>query len=290
MKKLKFFVFILLFLLTGCLENDTMEDIHIRTTAYPIQYIVERMYQDHSTIESIYPNGSTKEEKVSDKLLKDYSKDDLFIFLGLDEKEQTYFTKMREHNKKLKIIDASSSIPTTTLEEQSLEAIWLDPMNLLTVSNDIKKGFEEYTTSTYLINDINEKYQSLKQDLIQLDADYKDMAARSTRKTIVVSNDAFLYLKKYGIDVISLEENEKLSDRTIRTVKDLIKKEDIQFIYTVQGEKISDTIRKMQEEEKIELIELDTLYTRTEEEYNENLDYLNIMKNNLESLKKELYR
>lgn len=290
MKKLKYFVFILLFFVTGCLESDSMEDIHIRTTAYPIQYIVERMYQDHSTIESIYPNGSTYEDTVSDKLLNDFSKDNLFIFIGLDEKEQTYFTKMRNHNKKLKIIDASASIPTTTIEEQSIEAIWLDPMNLLTVANDIKKGFEEYTTSTYLVNDINEEYQSLKQDLIQLDADYKDMAGRANRKTIVVSNDAFLCLAKYGITVLSLEENEKLNDRTIRTVNDMIKSGDIQYIYTVKGEPVNQTIQKMQEENDIELVELHTLYTRSEEEYNKDADYLSIMRDNLESLKKELYR
>ena len=44
-------------LLSGCTDTSTMEDINIYTTAYPIEYIVNRLYDSHSTIRSIYPNG-----------------------------------------------------------------------------------------------------------------------------------------------------------------------------------------------------------------------------------------
>ncbi len=290
MKKIKFFVVMaFIFALTGCLESDTMENIHIRTTAYPIQYVVERLYGEHSVIESIYPNGSTQDEKVSDKLLKDYSKDNLFVFVGLNEKEQDYFLKMREYNKKLNIINASSSISNTSISESNIESIWLDPMNLLTMANDIKKRLSEYIKSTYLINDIEENYLLLKQDLIQLDADYRDMAERATRKTIVVDDDGFLYLTKYGLTVISLEENENLTDKNIYTVKEMIKNGEIAYIYR-SSDKKNETIDEIEEETEVKIITLSNLYTRSEDAYNQDLDYLNIMKNNLELLKEELYR
>ena len=192
---------------------------------------------------------------------------------------------MRNYHNNLKLIDASSSM----VFEHSVEELWLDPMNLLTMANSIKKGFEEYTKSAYLTNEITENYQALKQDLIQLDADYRDMAKTANKNTIVVSNDAFNKKKKYGITVISLEENENLTQKNIYTVTNMIKKGDISYIYTVKGEKVNKTITSIQKETNVELIELHNLYTRTEEEATKGEDYLSLMKNNLEALKKQLY-
>lgn len=286
MKQVKYLFTILIILITsGCLQSDTMEDITIYTTAYPIEYVVDRLYGNHSTIKSIFPNGSIQGEVVSDKLLKDYSKSDLFIFNGLGINEQDYVFKMLEYNKKLKIIDVSSSV----VYNNKVEELWLDPMNLLTIANNIQKGFNEYIDSTYLINDIKEQYSILKQDLIKLDADYREMARRANRSTIVVSNDIFLYLEKYDITVISLEENENLTQKNIHTVMEMINNGDIKYIYTVKGEKVNNTIKSIQKNRNVEIIELHNLYKLTEEEFNKEENYFTLMRNNLELLKSQLY-
>ena len=43
--------------MTGCFKRDSFEDITIYTTAYPIQYITDYLYGEHSEVLSIYPNG-----------------------------------------------------------------------------------------------------------------------------------------------------------------------------------------------------------------------------------------
>lgn len=286
MKNLKIlFLAIIIFATSGCFGEDTMENIDIYATAYPIEYVVERLYGEHSTIKSIYPNGSTSDEIVNNKLLKDYSNSDLFIFNGLEPNEKDYVFKMLDYNRNLKIIDVASSI----VYEHKVEELWLDPMNLLTIANNIKKGFQEYTTTAYLLDDINEQYDILKQELIKLDADYREMAERANRNTIVVNDDMFLYLEKYGITVISLEENDKLTQKNIHTVTTMINNGDIKYIYITNNSEVNDTIKKIKEETNVELIELHTLYTLTEEEFNNDLDYFTIMRNNLELLKKQLY-
>ena len=50
-------ILILAITLTGCFKSDTMEDITIYTTVYPIEYITSRLYSDYSEIYSIYPDG-----------------------------------------------------------------------------------------------------------------------------------------------------------------------------------------------------------------------------------------
>lgn len=287
MKRLKLLLIIIILTIfpTGCLENDSMEDISIRATAYPTQYIVERMYGNHSKIESIYPNGSKQDEIVNDKLLQDYSKADLFIFNGSNETEMNYMYKMREYHKDLKIIDVSTSLTF----DHSVEELWLDPIKLLTMANSVKKGFEEYINSAYLTNEIDKNYQELKQDLMQLDADYRGMATTANRNTIVVSDDAYLYLEKYGITVISLEENENLTEKNIYTVIKMIENGDVTCIFTTQGEEVNKTVEDIVKKTNVELVELHNLYTRTEEEANKGNDYLTLMRRNLETLKKQLY-
>ncbi len=279
------FLTVIIFLTGGCFAEDTMENIDIYTTAYPIEYVVERLYGEHSEIKSIYPNGSVSGEIVNDKLLKDYSNSDLFVFNGLGPNEQDYVYKMLNYNRDLKIIDVSSSI----IYENKVEELWLDPMNLLTIANNVKKGFEEYITTTYLLNDVYEQYDILKQELIKLDADYREMAERANRNTIVVSDDMFLYLEKYGINVISLEENENLTQKNIYTVTSMIENGDINYIYVTNNAEVNDTVKSVQEETDVELIELHSLYKLSEEEYNKGETYFSIMRNNLELLKKQLY-
>lgn len=286
MKQLKYIFTILIILMTsGCFQSDTMEDITIYTTAYPIEYVVERLYGEHSTIKSIFPNGSIQGEIVSDKLLLDYSKADLFIFNGLGINEQDYVYKMLKFNKKLKIIDVSSSV----VYNNKVEELWLDPMNLLTIANNIQKGFNEYIDSTYLINDIEKNYAILKQDLVKLDADYREMARRANRSTIVVGDDIFLYLEKYDLTVISLEENENLTQKNIHTVIEMINNGDIKYIYTIKGTKVNDTIKNIQNKTNVEIIELHNLYKLTEDEFNKEETYFTLMRNNLELLKNQLY-
>ena len=44
---------------------------------------------------------------------------------------------MKKYNNELKIIDATSNI----IYDYSIEELWLDPNNLLTIANNIKNGF-----------------------------------------------------------------------------------------------------------------------------------------------------
>ena len=44
------------FLLTGCFDTNNLDGSNITTTVYPVEYLVDRLYGEHSDIKSIYPN------------------------------------------------------------------------------------------------------------------------------------------------------------------------------------------------------------------------------------------
>lgn len=286
MKKIKLVLIVfIIFLMTGCYEKSSMENANIRVSSYPIEYVTKRLYGEHSDIKSIYPDNMDNDYVVSDKLITDYSSSHLFIFNGNEDNENDYVYKMFNENKNLKIIDATASLTYTN----KIEELWLDPMNLLTIANNIKKGFKEYISMTYLNNDIDKNYEQLKLELIQLEADYREMANRANNKTIIVGNDLFLYLSKYGINVISLEESDNFTKKNLYTAEDLIQNGQIKYIYIKKGEEINQNINDLKNKYNIEIIELNSLYTITEDDRKNNNDYLTIMYSNLELLKQQLY-
>ena len=285
MKKFKILVMtIILISLTGCFKNDSMEDITISTSVYPIEYVVNYLYGEHSTINSIYPSDSeTIDFEITEVLLEQYSDSDLFIFNGLSD-EKNYVKPMRKNNKNLKIIDVASNMNL----ENSIEELWLDPNKLLTIANNIKTGFEEYIDSTYLINEIETNYENLKIELTKLDGNYYSTAKTASNDTIIVSDDAFLFLEKYGIKVISLDED-TVTDKNIADAKELINDGECNYIYIKYGQEKNDTISDVVDGTSVESIELYTM-TNLNEVDTEKSNYIALMNQNLENLKLELYK
>ena len=287
MKKLITLLLITASILTsGCLKRDNLENIEIYTTSYPIEYITNRLYGEHSTVKSIYPDGVIIDSyELTDKQIKDYSNSSLFIFNGLAP-EKKYVAPMFEHNKKIKIIDTTLSMDY----ENYIEELWLNPSNFLMLAQNIKIGFNEYINNHYLKNDIDEKYEELKVEVSNLDAKIKLMVESSTNKTIVVSDDLFKFLEdKYGLTVISLEENDNLTDKTKADVINLINSGKISYIFTTQNKEINNTVNEIKEQTNVELVELKTVANLTEEERKNKDDYFTLMNYNLELLKQELY-
>jgi len=273
--------------LTGCFNNDEMEDIDIYTSVYPIQYITEILYGEHSTISSIFPDGvDSISYNLTDKQLKDFSDSNLFIYDGLSN-EKEYAVSMLNYNKKLKIIDTSLGMEYTN----DVAELWLDPSNFLMMAQNIKSGLSEYITSNYLIKEIDEKYSKLQLDISEIDANIKDIVENANYTTIVVADDVFKYLEKYGLTVITLEENENLTQKNLDTVKELIKSGEVKYIYIRDDDEVNDTVKGILDDNSdVSTLSLNSLNTITSEERNNKENYITITNDNINQLKKELYK
>ena len=148
---------------------------------------------------------------------------------------------------------------------------------------------QEYINDHYLKNEINKKYDELKVEISNIDANIKLAVESSSNKTIVVSSDLFKFLEKYGLTVISLEENNNLTDKTISDVKQLIKNDQISYIFLKQGEEPNRTIQRLIDQTNVETLNFNTLSNITEEENESNQNYTTLMNQNIETLKQELY-
>ena len=288
-KRIILILIMTLTLLSGCklnIDTDSMKDIKVYTTIYPIRYLIDSLYGTNSTIYSIYPSGvEPKDFQISDKKLEEYSQADLFVFNSLD-KERDYAVKMINKNKKLKIIDVSMGMTY----DNDVAELWLNPYNYLMMAQNTKNGLLEYISNPYLItNDegtgVEDKYEALKYDLSRLDADIKETISLSSYDTIVVDNDVFNFLSKYNLNVISLEEDDKLTDIKINEVKKLINEGKIKYIYSSKTE-TNNTCKKLIEDYGVELVTFNTMETVDGGITNSNENYVTVMNNNLELLNK----
>ena len=274
----------LVFLTSGCFKKDDLEDITIYTSVYPIEYIVDTLYGKNSNVKSIYPDGvDVSKYSLTDKQIKDYSKGNMFIFNGLSEKD--YVTSMFNYNKDLMIIDT-----TATMEYNNhVEELWLDPSNFLMMSLNVKNGLLEYITNQYLKTEIDNNYSKLKLEISNIDAKIKLMNENSSKKTIVVDNSSFKFLEKYGFEVISLEDNEELTDKTISDVIRMVRKKQITYIFSTDANNLNKNVQKIVKKTGVEILELNDLSNLTENQRNSKEDYISLLNENIDLLKKELY-
>lgn len=270
---------------TGC-KTDNMEGVDIVVTNYPTEYIVKALYDEHSNIESIYPDGITIEDyKISKKQKEDFAKKDVFIYNGLIEKERNLAIDLLAINPNLKIIDTAYVLET----KYSPEELWLNPSSLLMMSENVKLGLEEYATSTYIKKDIDEKYDDLKVKLSELDAEYREAVNNTSNKTIVVADSTLKYLEKFGLTVYCIDND--ASDKTITTVNNLIKNKEISYIIKFKNIDLPENANKIIEKNPdIKTLELHKLDNITDNERKNKADYINLMQDNLNTLKSELYQ
>lgn len=276
----------IIFLASGCFKKDTLENAVIYTTNYPIEYITQRLYGDNGIITSIYPiDVDIKNYSLTDKQLTDYSKGKIFIYNGLSN-EKNYALSMINKNKGLLIIDAAMSMEYNNEEEE----IWLDPSNFLMMGRNIKEGFKEYITNVYLAREIEENYEKFKIDISEVDAEIKLIASNAIDKNILVADDILLYLSKYGLNVFSLEENDNLTAKKINDIEKLINEDKIKYIFVKDNDKLNKTAQLLVNTYKITPLSFKVASNLSEEERNDKVDFIKIMNENIEALKKELYQ
>ena len=275
----------ILFLLTGCFKQDNLDGIDIYTTVYPIEYIVEKLYGEHSNIYSIYPDEIDIESyELTKKQIKDYSNSNMYIFNGLSN-EKDYVSSMFKHNKNLMIIDASGTMEYN----YSNNELWLDPSNFLMMALNIKNGLSEYIENHYLKNEIEDNYNKLKIEISNIDARLKLLSENSTNPTILVDNNTFKFLEKYGFTVISLEEGATLTDKIISDAKDSIESKNINYIFTLDKDKLNSTVNNFIKNYDLEILEFKTIANLTDDEREMNEDYISLLNENIDTLKNELY-
>jgi len=272
-------------MLGGCLGSTDLEDANIYTTVYPISFITEKLYEEHSTINTIYPSGADiNTYKLTDKQIEEYSKADLFIYNGLTEEKQ--ITKeFINKNDKLLIIDVSYGLKYT----YGIEELWLSPNNFLMLTKNTKENLIEYVDNKYLAEEIEKNYKSLEETISVMDADLRSIVTTAEKEkkatTLVVSSNVFKFLENYGFTIISLEDEENLTENNLNTIKSNFKNSTYNTIFMRDTDESTELIDSLVEDYKAKIIEVDTMITLSEENKNNNHNYLTLTQEYIDNIR-----
>lgn len=282
---LLFMIFGISLLTTGCKQDD-MDDIDIAVTNYPNEYIVDMLYGKHATINQVFPDGVDINDYQFTKTQKNnFANMGLFIYTGLVEKERNLAIDLLDKNSDLKIIDTSYVLETDYANEE----LWLNPSSLLMMAQNVRLGLKEYITSTYLSKEVDEAYNDLKIKLSELDADYRLTVENTDNKFIVTADSSLKLLEKFGLSVYCLDSD--TTEKEIYEVNQLMAKNQISYIYTFKGEKLTEQAQRiLLTNPKIKSLELNRLDVITDSDRDEGKDYISLMNENLDLLKQELYQ
>jgi zinc transport system substrate-binding protein len=270
---LTFLSILSIFLLTGCFDTNNLDGSNITTTVYPVEYLIDRLYGEHSKINSIYPNEiDISKYELTEKQVKEYSKETtLFIYNGLSNEKEIAKTFINK-NKKMQIIDVSYGMNY----KYGIEELWLNPNNYLMLANTIKSDLEELSSSKYAAEEIESNYAKLEEDLTTLDAELRNIAksAKNTKsETIVIAYDSLGFLERYGFNVINISSENNITS----SIKNKFKNKTCTKIFVADKNKVSDSVKDLVDNYKAELIEINMMHTLTDYERNNKDNYLTIM-------------
>lgn len=283
MKKIILIITMLL-CLTGCFKSDSYEGINIYTTLYPIEYITKTLYGEYATINSIYPNGVDIENyTITNKKLNDFSKADLFIYNGLGNEKQIA-ANLIEKNKNMDIIDVAQGLEIKNDKSELL----ISPSNFLMMAQNIKNGLKENVKNTSIIESINNNYDDLKIKISEIDAELKLIAENAKNKKIIVANNSFKFLEKYGFEVLSISADDENSNTNLSKAKSLFSSKTNTYLFIIKGTEKTETIESLKKE-GAKLAEVNPMYTLTDEEIKNDSDYITILKSFIDTIKTEVY-
>lgn len=283
MKKIKAILLLAILLTTTACDTRNSEGLKVLTTVYPISYIVSEIY-DQGNITSIYPDGADVEAyNLTDKQIKEYSKNDVFIYNGLSN-ELTTAKNLINKNSKLKVIDVAYGLKFNN----GIEELWLSPNYFLMLATTIKTNLQDFTDSKYANEEIEKKYKKLEETLSVMDAELRNVAKSANdinKGTIITSSNTFKYLNNYGFNVISLEDEENLTTNNLNNLKNNFKNGTYSTIFIKDTEEKTELINTLEKDYSAKVVTVNTMTTLTTESKNNNENYLSIMNEFIEDIK-----
>lgn len=283
--------------ITGCAAGGSngkdfqdKDKISVVTTIYPMYDFVTNIAGDKAEVINLVPAGMEPHDfELSTGDMQLIEKADMFIYNGAGMENFVDKTLGVISNKELMAVEASEKVEKLEAHGHTDPHTWLSIENAITEAERIKEAFVAADAENADYYEAN--FKVYKEKLVALKADYEKELAGLSKDTIVVAHEAYGYLcKEYGLKQEAVEgltaESEPDSAR-MKEIIDFCKANDIKVIFFEElvSPKVSKTIA---EEVGAEALVLNPIGGLTAEQKEQNLDYIGLMRENLEALKKAL--
>ncbi|HAX72216.1 MAG TPA: adhesin [Firmicutes bacterium] len=310
-------------LLVGCEQTNNQEtntqqldsnQITVATTLYPISFLVQEIGGDYVEVESIISNGADAHSyEPTIQQMKLASDAQLFIYL--DESIETFMSKM------LSNIEAGNAQIIALAENLDLELehthdeedhdheddhdheeeeadhdhdhednhIWLNPMYMIEMAEVVLENLSAHLPEQ--ASTFQQNFENLKGQLLELDEAFHELSD-APKPYFMVAHAAYGSWETYGIHQIPITGilgNDEPTQQELIELINLGKEHELNYIYYEQNIP-SANAQVIQKELNLESLELHNLATITNEELKAGKNYFDIMYQNIENLKEEIYK
>ena len=174
------------------------------------------------------------------------------------------------------------------------EHVWLSVRLAKTLSLYIEEAIAEKDPDNADLYQQN--FDSYAAKLDQLDKEYEEAVESAPRDTILVGDRfPFRYMVddyglKYYAAFAGCNAETEASFETITFLADKVDELDLNVILTLESsdQKIADSIKRTSKKRECDIVVMDSLQSVTAEDVNNGISYLDVMRQNLEALKKAL--
>ena len=277
--------------------------LKVVTTFYPMYDFTKNVVKDKADVTLLIPSGTEPHDfEPSAKMVAAIENADVFIYNSDEMETWVPSTLEAVDTKKVMIINASEGIEflenRDAIEEEGKEEthqnavdphVWLDPVLVQTEVENIQMGMAKADQDNAVFYQKNaEEYQ---QKLKELDQEFKEAFKDAENRTFVTQHAAFTYLaKQYNLTQVSisgLSSETEPSPAKLAELSKYAKENQVSYIYFENNasSKIAETLAT---EANLQLAVLDPIAGVSKKEQDAGVDYIQVMRNNLESLKKTI--
>lgn len=290
---------------TGSGTTQSGNKLNVVTTFYPMYEFTRQVAGDHANVTALIPAGAEPHDwEPSAKDMAQVKDADVFVYNGIVESWAEQALSSAPSDKRV-VVEASKGLQLmegTAEEGEEAHAeeghdhnhvmdphVWLDPVLAQKEVESIEAGLVEADPANKADYEKNAAAYIAK--LKELDTAFKTGLKDAKRKDFITQHAAFGYLaKQYGLTQVPIAglspEQEPTPDKLAEIIK-FSKENSVKTIFfeTLVDPKVAQTVST---EIGAKTDVLNPLEGLTDEDKKNNLDYLGVMKNNLEALKKAL--
>ncbi|RDI44369.1 metal ABC transporter solute-binding protein, Zn/Mn family [Falsibacillus pallidus] len=281
-------------------QKSSHNKLNIYTTVYPIEEFTQKIGGKYVSVHTIYPPGSDEHTfEPSQKDMMDLADSDMLFYVGLGLEGFVNKSEQTLKNENVKLIPLGSKIKIDKSAAHSNDDghqhgdinphIWLDPVYAKEMAKQIEISLAKEMPSHK--DEFQKNYDNLASDLDDLNQKFKEMADSAPQKKFIVSHAAYSYWEtRYGLEQISvagISTSDEPSQKELKNIVDLAKKENINYILFEQNvpSKLTDVVK---DEVGAQALTLHNLAVLNQKNIKNHDDYFSLMNHNIETLKTAL--
>lgn len=305
MKKIKLFLLMFIFILSGCTTNSNDKDFTIISTSFPGYDFARAIVGNKAnTLMLIKPGSEVHTYDPSPKDIINIQNSDIFIYVGgesekwVDDILSTLDTSKMTIIRLMDYVDLSyeekkegMEIEEDEDEEEYDEHIWTSPKNVIKLVNAIYDAIikkDDTNKEKYLSN--KNKYID---ELESLDKQITEIVSNSKRQ-VLIFGDRFPF--KYFVDSYNLDyyaafpgcsSKTEPNAKTITFLINKVKTENIPVVFYLEmsNKKIADIIA---EETGTKTLMFHSIHNVTKDDFEKGYTYIDLMRQNIKNLSEAL--